>query len=154
MFLANDRKEQRERKVWRYLASDPGVSLLLAAVNFEWTVYRAVLFLSQSPNSELRARMGNYYSLDAYKELWRLEVVAGRPRKLLPAVIRNWSAVHKAFKERNRLVHGRERYTRNMAEPYIDSLLKGTGYVDSYCESLGSPLHHRMPVRRKRRIAT
>ncbi len=128
------------------------MSLLLAAVNFEWTVCRAVLFLSQTPNSELRARMGDYYSLEAYKDLWKSEVVAARPLDPLAVVVRNWSSVRKAFLARNRLVHGRDRYTRNMAKIHIVSLLEGAGYVDAYCESLGFPLHGRMLVRRKRRV--
>ena len=68
MFLANDSKEHRESKIRRFLTTEPGISLLLAAVNFEWTVCRAVLFLSKRPNSELRLLMASYYSLDAYKE--------------------------------------------------------------------------------------
>ena len=150
MFLASDQKEQRELKVRRYLASDAGMSLVLAAVNFEWTVCRAVLFLSRSPNSELRARMREYYSLDGYKNLWKLEVVGKKRRKPLAKVVRNWSSVRSAFAARNVLVHGRDRYTRNMAEPHIESLLKGVAYVDNYCRLLGCSLHDRMPIRRKR----
>jgi hypothetical protein len=89
VFLATDSKPRRENKVRRYLDSDPGMALLLAAVNFEWTVCRAVLFLSKSPNSALRHRMGAYYSLDGYKKLWKLEVVRGGERKILVAIVRN-----------------------------------------------------------------
>ena len=125
------------------------MSLVLAAVNFEWTVCRAILFLSRSPNSKLRARMGKYYSLDDYKNLWKLEVVAKTQRKPLAKVVRNWSSVRRAFTARHRLVHGRDRYTKNMAEPHIESLLKGVAYVDDYCKLLGCSLHDRMPIRRK-----
>ena len=148
MFLASDQKEQRERKIRHYLASDAGMSLVLAAVNFEWTVCRAVLFLSCSPNSKLRARMRKYCSLDDYKKLWQLEVVATIGRKPLAKVVRNWSSVRRAFDARNRLVHGRDRYTKNMAEPHIESLIKGVAYVDDYCKLLGYSLHDRMPIRR------
>jgi hypothetical protein len=148
MFLASDRKKQREDKVRRFQATEPGISLLLAAVNFEWTVCRAVLFLSRRPNSELRALMGKYYSLDSYKELWNLEVVAERNLNPLAIVVRNWSSVRKAFEARNRLIHGRDRYTKSMAMPHVDALLQGTSYVDSYCELLGYPLFGRMPIRR------
>jgi hypothetical protein len=126
--------------------------LLLAAVNFEWTVGRAVLFLSDSPNSELREHMRACYGLDSYKGLWKAEVETDTSRKSLPDIVRNWSSVRKAFEARNRLVHGRGRCTRNMAEPHVDSLVKAVAYVDSYCEFLGYPLHSRMPVRRRRRL--
>ncbi|SIO10317.1 hypothetical protein SAMN05443247_02008 [Bradyrhizobium erythrophlei] len=149
MFLANDSKEHRESKVRRFLMTDPGISLLLAAVNFEWTVCRAVLFLSKRPNSELRPLMASYYSLDAYKELWRSEIVAGSNFNPLAVVVRNWSSVREAFNARNRFVHGRDRYTKNMATPHIEALLRATGYVDDYCNLLGSPLLGRMPTRRR-----
>jgi hypothetical protein len=149
MFLANDSKEHRESKVRRFLMTDPCISLLLAAVNFEWTVCRAVLFLSKRPNSELRLLMASYYSLDAYKELWRSEIVAGSNFNHLAVVVRNWSSVREAFNARNRLVHGRDRYTKNMATPHIEALLRATGYVDDYCNLLGSPLLGRMPTRRR-----
>jgi hypothetical protein len=149
MFLANDSKEHRESKVRRFLTTEPGISLLLAAVNFEWTVCRAVLFLSKRPNSELRRLMTSYYSLDAYKELWRSEIVAGSNFNPLAVLVRNWSSVREAFNARNRLVHGRDRYTKNMATPHIEALLRATRYVDDYCSLLGSPLLGRMPTRRR-----
>jgi hypothetical protein len=147
MFLASDTTKHRELRVRSFLSADPSVSLLVAAVNFEWTVCRAVLFLSKRPNSELRSLMAKYFSLDSYKELWNLEVVAGRNFSPLAMVVRNWSAVRKAFEARNRLVHGRDRYTRNMATPHVEVLLLGTRYIDEYCESLGYPLFGRMPIR-------
>jgi hypothetical protein len=149
MFLASDSKEQRESKVRRFLTTDPGISLLLAAVNFEWTVCRAVLFLSKRPNSDLRVMMGSYYSLDAYKELWKSEIIPGSNFDPLAIVVRNWSSLREAFKARNRLVHGRDRYTKNMAAPHIEALLQATGNVDDYCSLLGYPLLGRMPTRRR-----
>jgi hypothetical protein len=151
MFLASDTKKHRELRVRSFLAADPSVSLLVAAVNFEWTVCRAVLFLSKRPNSELRSLMAKYFSLDSYKELWNLEVVAGRNFSPLAMVVRNWSAVRRAFDARNRLVHGRDRYTKNMATPHVEVLLQGASYIDEYCESLGYPLFGRMPIRRRPR---
>ena len=149
MFLASDSKEHRESKVRRFLTTDPGISLLLAAVNFEWTVCRAVLFLSKRPNSELRVMMSSYYSLDAYKDLWKSEISAGSNFDPLAIVVRNWSSLREAFKARNRLVYGRDRYTKNMASPHIEALLHGTGYIDDYCSLLGHPLLGRMPIRRR-----
>lgn len=150
MFLASDRVIHREQKIRRFLSSEPGLALILAAVNFEWTMSRAILFLSKTANAELRRKMLEYHSPDKYKDLWKEEVVdsAGVPR--LPSVIRNWSNVLTAFKARNRLVHGKDRYTRNMATPHIEALLAGVQFVDRYCEGLGAPLYGRMPIRRSR----
>ena len=149
MFLASDSKEHRESRVRRFLMTEPSISLLLAAVNFEWTICRAVLFISKRPNLELRLLMASYYSLDAYKELWRSEIVAGRNFSPLVVVVRSWSSVREAFGARNRLVHGKDRYTKNMATPHVETLLRATGYVDDYCKLLGSPLLGRMPIRRR-----
>lgn len=153
MFLASDRIQHRESKVRRYLRSDPGVALLLGAVNFEWTVRRAILFLAVTPNATLREKMVKCYSLEAYKDLWNKEVSDTREVASLPKVVRNWSNVCKAFNARNRLVHAADRYTTNMATPHVEALLKGVAYIDAFCESLGSSLHLKMPVRRKRRVA-
>lgn len=150
MFLASDRVKHREQKVRRFLSSEPGIALLLAAVNFEWTVCRAVLFLSQTPNADLRAKMRDYYSPEKYKELWREEVISSGPLLGLAELVRNWSAVLNAFRARNVLVHGKDRFTRNMATPHVDALLKGVRFIDEYCESRGSPLYGRMPIRRRR----
>jgi hypothetical protein len=151
VFLASDTKAQREFRVRQYPRSDPGITLLLAAVNFEWTVSRAVLFLSHSPNSALRARIRECSGLDKYKVLWKDEVVAALQCRPLPNVVSNWSSVREAFNERHKLVHGRDRVNWKVAKPHIDSLLKGTGYVEDYCCSLGFRFQDRMPIRRKRR---
>ena len=152
MFWAGDDKNTRAYKVRRHLHAEPGISLLIGAVNFEWTVCRAVLFLSKTPNSKLRALMRDYYSLERYKELWKTEIVAARACDPLPIVARNWSSVRKAFEARNLLVHGRDNVTRNMATPHVEALLQGAGYVDAYCKTLGFPLSGRMPIRRKQAV--
>jgi len=149
MFLAGTTKSGREAQVLRFLRNEPSISLLLAAVNFEWTLCRAVLFFSRRPNAELRELMKKFYSLKTYKELWKLEIVDGRNFSPLAMVVNNWSSVCKAFDARNRLVHGKDRYTRNMATPHVNALLEGAGYIDDYCALVGYPLFKRMPVRRR-----
>lgn len=148
MFLASDNAGRREQKVRNYLCREPGISLLLAAVNFEWTVSRAVLFLSRTRNVDLRQQMAKYYSLDRYKDLWHAEAMPTGNHRRLPEIVRNWSAVQKAFEARNVLVHGKNRYTRNMARPHVEALLKAVGDVDDYCKAWGVDLSGRMPVRR------
>ena len=150
MFLATDTVEVRDRKVRQLLHSEPSLSLIVAAVNFEWTVCRAIMFLSPLPNTTLRAKMAEYYSLPGYKDLWREEVAKTRHTRTLPSLISNWSKVCAALVARNRLVHGRDRYTRNMASPHIDALLEGVNQIDIFCKDNECPLYARMPVRRRR----
>ena len=148
MFLAGERVDQREVKVLSFLSSEPSIALILAAVNFEWTVSRAVLFLSTKENILLRKKMKDYYSLDRYKELWAEEVV---PSGHLPLarLVRNWSTVREGFGVRNVIVHGKDRYTEKMATPHVNALLKGVRFLDTYCLDRGRPLYERMPVRKK-----
>ena len=150
MFLAGDGVDQRENRIRTFLASEPSLALILAAVNFEWTVSRAVLFLSTTGNSLLRKKMRDYYSIDKYKELWAGEVAPGG-HEPLPSLVRNWSSVRKAFAARNVIVHGKGRYTEKMATPHVNALLKGVCFLEAYCRrDCGRPLNERMPVRRNR----
>jgi hypothetical protein len=149
MFLASDRAHHRERKIRGFLAREPSIALVLAAVNFEWTVSRAVLFLSKTPNRVLREKMIKYHSPEKYKALWTDEVGGAAGSVSLPQVVRNWSKVIDGFRARNVLVHGKDRYTVKMATPHIEALLEGARYVDSHCEWLGKPLYARMPIRKK-----
>ena len=146
MFLASEDPKQREAKIQQYLHGDPSSAVLGAAGNFEWTVCRAILFLSTTPNREVRRRLASVYGLDRYKKFWREELSSHRR---LPRVVRNWSAVRDAFDARNRLVHGRDRYTRNMATPHVESLLIASANIRAYCEGFGTNFRGRLPVRRR-----
>jgi len=97
--------------------------------------------------------MADYYSPDRYKQLWKNEVMSSGAHDSLAQIVWNWSDVLKAFDARNRLVHGKDRYTRNMAMPHVEALIEAVEYVDSYCMARSVDLSGRMPVRRKRRVA-
>lgn len=71
MFLVNDGIERRERRVRSFLRREPIIAVLLAAGNFEGTLYRAIISLGQDPNVELRERLSRIYGLESYKEFWR-----------------------------------------------------------------------------------
>lgn len=149
MFLVGDSREMREQRVRKYLASDPGVSLLLAAVYFEWVVGRAIVALGKNPNRRIREQLSGVYGLDKYKEFWKLEVKPSWGLSTLPGIVGNWSRVKEAFKLRGRLVHGRTRCTRNMAAPKVDDLLAGAADIWRGCSDVGCDLGRRLPVRRK-----
>jgi len=67
----------------------------------------------------------------------------------LPEIVTNWKGVTDAFDARNRLVHGRDRYTRNMALPHLEHLLQGVMDLSTYCLKNGHDIFKRLPVRRK-----
>lgn len=151
MFLAGDNTALRERKVRSFLAEEPSVALMVAAVNFEWTVSRAVMFLSTTKNTKLHNEMIKFHGPDNYKKLWKQEVVP-QGHLTLVQVIPNWDDVLKAFDERNRIVHGKKRHTRNMATPHVEALLAAVSAIATYCDARGKPLTRRMPVRPVRRV--
>jgi hypothetical protein len=124
---------------------------VVAAVYFEWTFCRALIALSKRPNVDVRQSLSHVYGLDKYKELWWDEI-KDRPRALhLPEVLRNWDGVKRAFDERNRLIHGRNRHTRNMATPHVEVLLSAVADLNHFCRSCEVDLNQRLPVRKRSR---
>ncbi len=154
MFLAGEEPHFREQRIREYLRREPSVGLLVAAVHFEWTVCRAVMFLSPTPNRELRNLMSRVYGLDKYEQLWRNQVAAFVDDRLgLPKIVGNWQQVRDAFQMRNRLVHGRDRATQNMAKPKVDALIRAAASIQLYCSRRGINFQDRIPNRRKRRMS-
>ena len=149
MFLALEKHKFIEAKIQRWLHTEPSVALLVAVVYFEWTVFRAILFISKRPNNEIRKDLAGVYGLSHYKDSWRNELKHLKELQNLPQIVTNWKAVTDAFESRNRLVHGRDRFTRNMALPHVGAILKATAEIREYCLQHGYDLERRMPVRRK-----
>jgi hypothetical protein len=154
MFLAGDELVRREQKIQNFLRTEPAIAVLFAAANFEWTLCRALLFLSKTPNRELRDRIGEVHRFDGYKELWYKELFNREGGKRLAEVVRNWAGLKEAYKMRNKLVHGQDRATRNMAAPKVEAMLQAVRDIDEYCSAMGYDLNKRMPVRRHARNAT
>jgi len=127
------------------------VALVVAAVYFEWTLSRAIVGLSRRPNKEVRQDLERVRGFDAYKDVWRRETGHLHDAKTLPQVVRDWHGVRTAFEARNVIVHGRDRYTRNMALPKVDSLLAGVSDVCAYCLSHGLDVNARLPQRRQKK---
>jgi hypothetical protein len=148
MFLVSHSHEHRAREIRSWLPRQPSVALVIAAVYFEWTLCRAIIGLSKRPNKELRADLVTKYGLGAYKDFWRDELTHLSTALPLSRVVKDWHAVTKAFEARNLLVHGRDRYTPNMAEPHVDCLLNAVSDVCAYCSAHGLNVNRRLPQRR------
>lgn len=143
--------DTRANEIRSWLPKHPSIALVVAAVYFEWIVCRSVIGLSNRLNKELRADMVNYFGLDAYKKLWAAELVHRPGSKSLSHVVRQWSSVRDAFKARNVLVHGRDRYTPKMATPHVEALLGAVQDISSYALELGVDINKRLPQRRAKR---
>jgi hypothetical protein len=109
------------------------------------------LFLSRTPNVELREKVRKCHGLKSYERLWTEEVCGAIGGPSLVEIVKNWDALCKAFEARHILVHGRDRYTRKMVEPHIEALFESVRTIEAYCEGLGKPLNKRMPMRRKKK---
>jgi len=151
MFLAGERPEIREKKIRGFLQKEPGVAVLLAAAQFEWTLGRTLLFLGRDSNAALRERLAVTYGLEHYKKLWKEELSPRQGYSSLPDVVRNWERVRDAYRWRGLLIHGRDRCTANMALPEVEALLQAATYVRQYCESQGIEFTARLPVRTKKK---
>ncbi len=90
------------------------------------------------------------FGLEAYKDLWRQEVVGAESKRPLAKVVREWSRVNEAFKLRGALIHGNNTCTEKTATPHVEVLIRASGDIASYCESQGIDLHSRLKVRRRR----
>lgn len=151
MFLVSDSLQNRAELIRYFLKRYPSVSLVVAAAYFEWTVSRALVALSTRPNRDVREAMAKVFGPERYKDFWRSEFCSAARFRALPEVVKDWHGVTHAFVERNRLVHGRDRHTRNMAAPHVEVLLSAVSDIYEYVLSQGINLQKRMPVRRKPR---
>ncbi len=149
MFLVGDQPQFREKRIREFLSREPAIAVLLAAAHFEWTVSRAIMFLSRTPNKELRERLMRCNGLGAYKDFWRAEVLLDPPAPSLPEIVRHWSSFTEAFDLRHGLIHGRDTCTRNTATPKIERILEAASDVRAFCSEREINLNGRMPIRRK-----
>ena len=149
MFLVSDSLEWREKTIRSWLSKYPSIALLVAAVYFEWIICRAIIGLSRRPNRQVRDDLISVYGLKAYKDQWKTDTSHLENFLTLPQLIRDWHGVTKAFDARNLLVHGKDRYTRNMATPKVDLLLNGVHDIYAYCLKHGLDINKRLPVRKK-----
>lgn len=149
MFRVSEDPINRNKKIRGWLSSEPPISIIVAAVNFEWTVSRAIILLSSDTNINIRSKLREVFGLMKYKKLWKDEVSKSRHRKTLPEVVNNWDSIIKAFDMRNKIVHGRDGCTRIMATPHVEALLKATAEIRDYCRSYGGNIHMRLPIRKK-----
>jgi hypothetical protein len=151
MFFVSDNQLVKERKIKKYLNQEPMFAVLLAAVNFEWICGRCIMFLSETPNIQLREKLYKTYGLDKYKDLWKEEVINYNTSiPSLAKIITNWNKFKYAFNLRHKLIHGRETCSRNMASIPVKIMLSAVNDLYLFAKSRNIDLHTRLPIRRNR----
>jgi hypothetical protein len=151
MFLVSHSLNVRESEIRSWVSNHPSIALVVAAVYFEWTLCRAIVGLSQRPNLDVRKDLERCYGLDRYKDIWREETEHRLDAKTLPEVVKDWQGIKNAFHARNKLVHGRDRYTQKMVRPGIDAIFAGVRDLCAYCANGGLDINQRLPQRRRKK---
>lgn len=148
MFLVKDSPDERERRIRQFLAGEPSIAAVLAAIHLEWTIKRAILKLSSRSTALLRSELIQAYGLDGYKEAWRRELGSGGLPALIGAPL--WERVKNAFALRNQIVHGAGGCTRRFAEPRVAALLSAAEIIRQFAEDRGSNLYSRLQARNRK----
>lgn len=150
MFLVNDTLESRQEMIASYGSF---VGVILASVDFEWTVRRAILALGSGTTKEIRnGTLQRCFGLDSYVKAWRKEVTP-LTGKRLPEIIHDWQYFReKAYPLRHRLVHGVEgAVTPQYASDRMKAILSASKSIADFADLLGEPLYGRKIIRRKPR---
>lgn len=163
MFLIRDSIESRHGRILEFNSEgESSIALLLAVIDLERTLRRAILALGSTPTSELNARMGTrspnrnadvgligYRSnIDGLHQAWKDEIQPRLKRRLPHDLAPRWDEVKKACSLRNELVHGsRGPTTRDFASNRIRAVLELTRNVHDFALEQGHDLSK--PVRRR-----
>ena len=151
MFLVKDTSELREEKIKQFLNDDPALATLLSVIHFEWTVRRAIIALGDSPNVIVRQHLERCHGHQAYKELWKKEVVLNH-QKTLPDVIGDWEGLLKAFKLRHLLVHGVQSCGPDYAAERAEWAILAAKDIRIFCAGKNVDIDARLPVRRQKKM--
>lgn len=152
MFLVSDTQTSRHARIKQFSGNEASIGALLATIDFEWTLRRAILACGTSPNVTIRETVLKRCSgLDRYKEAWKKEV---QPRFsiLLPAVLSNWKYLKdQAFPFRHKIVHGIKGASgEQFSNDRRDALLQASCELVNFAAGHSIDLYVRLPVRKKK----
>lgn len=117
MFDLSDTRNKRRKTIIGYAHFDPGMGVVLAAMDFEWTCRRAIVALSETPTTILYERFfKRYTNSPQLKQAWNIEVLPNLKQKcsLIDVICQKGiteEQVRDAMQCRNVVVHGTESRT-------------------------------------------
>lgn len=155
MFFVNDTQENRHKFIEGFLNEETlPIAVLLAAVDFEWTLRRAILALGMSPTKHIHEVVLNRVSgLWTYSKKWDAEVKA-RLHLSLQDVVPDWDGLVNAFRLRGELVHGASGTVKSeTGKTVVDRVLAASKALETYAIQHDNTLYRRID-RRKPRGAT
>lgn len=151
MFFVSDNQELRHNRIRAFLTDDSAtVAVILAAIDFEWSVRRAILALGTSPTKHIRevtfARFHGGYS--DYCDAWKDEVRCWLGQSLAQ-VIPHWSRlVNKkdgAVRLRGKIVHGSQvPVSADFAKARVDDWLVASALLEGLANKHNTSLYKRI----------
>ena len=106
LFLNRDSRAARTRQIRRFLrvGSSPGIAVLLAAADLEWTLLRVISGVGRVTIKSLDQK--RITGLDGYEVQWGILMKHTKSYKPLCKVVADWALLQGHFKLRNKLIHG------------------------------------------------
>ena len=169
MFLVSDgSRKYRKEVIDRVAGEDMVLRVLLAAIDFEWTLRRTILALGWSPTKVLADKFdqSKYRKIEGLKKLWNDEVVV-RVGESTPTVVelvnehpfankknkRSWDCLCEAWDLRHKLVHGLqgccgEDYGRRMSDVLLFATDRLVEFAEKHGKNVFRVIRRTKPVKR------
>lgn len=151
MFIVSDTQNERHRLIRSFLTPDrASIAVILAAVDFEWTMRRAILAFGTRPTKVIREEVFSkfYGGYEHYKDAWNAEV---RPRMQLTVseAIPHWSRLTDskkgAVRLRGQIVHGSQvSVSTKYATPRVEDWLLASKLLEDMAQKHGKSLYRRI----------
>lgn len=162
MFLVSDTQQDRHKMIRGFLNPETAtIAVLLAAVDFEWSIRRAVLALGGSSTKHIRHLVLGHKGLSGpkgYKDAWNAEVCRYISISIDQA-IPHWGRLidpdQGSFRLRNQIAHGiRGSVSVELATAKVDDFLLASQCLAKLAQEHNTSLFRRIVRKKPRGIAT
>lgn len=159
MFFVSDSQTQRHARIRAFLTDESAtIAVILAAIDFEWSIRRAILALGSSPTKHIREVVfagfhGGYLN---YEDAWRREVT-GWLKPTLPQAIPHWSRLANkqdgAVRLRGQIVHGAQvSVSADFARSRVEDWLAASALLEALAKDHKTSLYKRIVRRIPRKV--
>jgi hypothetical protein len=145
-FLVSDSQASRHERIRSFLTPETAViAVLLAAVDFEWTVRRVI---EHQVSGEFQStEKGQISGLKGYTQAWA-RAFKGPQAKSLENVIGEWDRFKEAYQLRHDIIHGRKGSGGlSYLTPRVERLLAATAAVAVFGKGNGADAYKRLRKR-------
>lgn len=162
MFFVSDTQQDRHKMIRAFLSPETAaIAVLLAAVDFEWSIRRAVLALGGSTTKHIQQSVLGRKDVSGpkgYKDAWNAEVVSYLTIGIDQA-IPHWGRLidpdRGSFRLRNQIAHGiRGSVSLELATAKVDDFLLASQCLAKLAETQNTSLFRRIVRRKPRGRAT